>query len=30
MENTAPECPGTFEGWAEITETSFSVTYRGM
>ena len=30
MENTAPECPGTFEGWAEITETSFNVTYRGM
>ncbi len=29
MENTVPECPGTFEGWAEIAEGSFSATYRG-
>jgi hypothetical protein len=29
MENTAPECPAVFEGWAEITESSFSATYRG-
>jgi len=29
MENTAPECPATFEGWAEITDTTFTASYRG-
>ncbi len=29
MENTAPECPGTFEGSAEITDTTLAATYRG-
>ncbi len=29
MENTAPECPGTFEGSAEITDTALVGTYRG-
>ncbi len=29
MENTAPECPGTFEGWAEITDITFIGGYRG-
>jgi hypothetical protein len=29
MENTAPECPGTFEGWAEIGETTLVGAYHG-
>ena len=29
MENIAPECPGTFEGSAEIGDTSMVGTYRG-
>jgi hypothetical protein len=29
MENIAPECPGTFEGSAEITDTTLLATYRG-
>jgi len=29
MENTATECPATFEGWAEITESTFTANYRG-
>jgi len=29
MENIAPECPGAFEGSAEITDTAMVVTYRG-
>ncbi len=29
MENIAPECPGTFEGFAEITETTFAAVYHG-
>lgn len=29
MENIAPECPGTFEGFAEISDTSMVATYRG-
>ena len=29
MENIAPECPGTFEGSAEITEKTLTGTYRG-
>ena len=29
MENIAPECPGTFEGSAEIIETTLIGTYRG-
>ena len=29
MENTAPECPGTFEGWAEIHETTLVGAYHG-
>lgn len=29
MENTAPECPGTFEGWAEIRETTLVGAYHG-
>jgi len=29
MENIAPECPGTFEGSAEISDTSMVATYRG-
>ncbi len=29
MENIAPECPGTFEGSAEISATSMVATYRG-
>lgn len=29
MENTATECPATFEGWAEITDTTFTANYRG-
>lgn len=29
MENIAPECPGTFEGSAEIGDTSMVATYRG-
>jgi hypothetical protein len=29
MENIAPECPGTFEGSAEISDTSMTGTYRG-
>jgi hypothetical protein len=29
MENIAPECPGTFEGSAEITDTAMMATYRG-
>jgi hypothetical protein len=29
MENIAPECPGTFEGSAEIRDTSMMATYRG-
>ncbi len=29
MENIAPECPGTFEGSAEISDTSMMATYRG-
>jgi len=30
MENIAPECPGTFEGSAEISDTAMVATYRGM
>jgi hypothetical protein len=29
MDNTAPECPGTFEGSAEITDTRLVGTYQG-
>jgi hypothetical protein len=29
MENIAPECPGIFEGSAEISDTSMVATYRG-
>ena len=29
MENIAPECPGTFEGSAEISDMSMMATYRG-
>ena len=29
MENTAPGCPGLFEGWLEITETVLIGTYQG-
>ena len=29
MENTATGCPATFEGWAEITESTFTANYRG-
>ena len=29
MENTAPECPGTFEGWAEIGEATMIGAYHG-
>ena len=29
MENTTPECPGTFEGWMELTETTLIGAYRG-
>ncbi len=29
MENTAPECLGTFEGWAEFGETSMVGAYHG-
>ncbi len=29
MENTAPECPGLFEGSAEITDTTLVGSYRG-
>jgi hypothetical protein len=29
MENIAPECPGAFEGSAEISDTAMVVTYRG-
>lgn len=29
MENTAPECPGTFEGWVEIDETAMTGAYHG-
>ncbi len=29
MENSAPECPGTFEGWAEVSETTLVGAYHG-
>lgn len=29
MENTAPECRGTFEGWAEISEATMVGAYHG-
>ncbi len=29
MENIPPECPGTFEGSAEISDTAMAGTYRG-
>ena len=29
MENIAPECPGIFEGSAELNDTSMVATYRG-
>lgn len=29
MENTAPECPGTFEGWVEIGESTMIGAYHG-
>jgi hypothetical protein len=29
MESSSPDCPGVFEGWAEISETVFTGTYRG-
>ncbi len=29
MENTAPECPGIFEGSAEITDTTLTASYHG-
>ncbi len=29
MENTAPECPGTFEGWVEIGEGTMIGAYHG-
>jgi hypothetical protein len=29
MENTAPECPGAFEGWAEIGEATMVGAYHG-
>ena len=29
MENTAPECPGTFEGWVEIGEATMIGAYHG-
>jgi hypothetical protein len=29
MENIAPECPGTFEGFGEFTDTTFTAIYHG-
>lgn len=29
MENTAPECPGSFEGWVEIGEATLIGAYHG-
>lgn len=29
MENTAPECPGTFEGWAEVRGSTLVGAYHG-
>ncbi len=29
MENTAPECPGIFEGWAEFGDTAVVGAYHG-
>jgi len=29
MENIAPDCPGVFDGWAEISETAFIAAYHG-
>ncbi len=29
MENTTPECPGTFEGWVEIGEATMIGAYHG-
>jgi hypothetical protein len=29
MENIAPECPGTFEGSADVTDTTLVATYHG-
>ncbi len=29
MENSAPECPGTFEGWVEIGEGTMMGAYHG-
>ncbi len=29
LENAAPECPGTFEGWAEIREGTLIGAYQG-
>ena len=29
MESTAPDCPGTFDGWMEIGETVLTGTYQG-
>ncbi len=29
MENTAPECPGKFEGWAEVRESTLTGAYHG-
>jgi len=29
LENSAANCPGVFEGWAEISETAFTGIYQG-
>ncbi len=29
MENTAPDCPGTLEGWAEVDKGTMIGAYHG-
>lgn len=29
MEDAAPECPGTFDGWAELSGTTLTGAYQG-
>ena len=29
MENVAPDCPGAFDGWVEISETTLVAAYHG-
>lgn len=29
MENVGSECPGVFDGWAEISETALVAAYHG-